>query len=296
MEWNRITDGTANPPRLELQQSWWAMGGLGENGKEWTLEQKFEKIAEAGFKGICGFLPAQEEMDKWHRLLDHYRLSFSTLAFPRKLENMVESIRLAKQFGRVQYINTQVMEPFVIDQEAIRLLEELLQVSKEAGIPNFIETHRGTITQDLIRTANYVEALPQLQLMIDLSHYVVAGELNGTCAKTEALFERLLARSAGMHARVSNGEQVQIDIGENGEHPMVSHFARWWRKGMKSWLRQAKSGDVFPFCTELGPPKYYAITRRDGSGREIEISDRWQQALLFKRMIEQLWQQANLEE
>ncbi|GGD80222.1 hypothetical protein [Paenibacillus nasutitermitis] len=33
---------------LHVQQSWWAMSGLGVNGKEWSTEERFEKIAEAG--------------------------------------------------------------------------------------------------------------------------------------------------------------------------------------------------------------------------------------------------------
>ncbi|NOU71287.1 hypothetical protein GC098_07600 [Paenibacillus sp. LMG 31458] len=68
--------------------------------------------------------------------------------------------------------------------------------------------------------------------MIDLSHYVVAGEILGTSDKVEDYFDKLLERSAGMHARVSSGEWIQVDIGVDGDHPMLEHFTRWWRKGM----------------------------------------------------------------
>ncbi|WP_336786206.1 hypothetical protein [Paenibacillus sp. MMO-177] len=40
------------------------------------------------------------------------------------------------------------------------------------------QTHRGRITQDLIRTTGYIQAIPQFALTIDLSHYVLAGELS----------------------------------------------------------------------------------------------------------------------
>lgn len=297
--WTRIIEEEAVGPKIDIQQSWWAMGNLGENGKEWTMEQKFDKIAEAGFTGICGFIPKHEEMDKWHHLLDRYHLNFSGLAFPYNIEDMIETLKLAKQFGRVQYINSQVMDAFVIDGEAVRLLDDLLLVSDEANIPNLIETHRGTVTQDLIRTAAYIKELPHLRLMIDLSHYVVAGEMNGgneeTNAKAEVLIDQLLARSAGMHARISNGEQVQIDIGHDGDHPMLNRFTNWWQKGMKHWLQQAESGEVFPFCMELGPPNYYGITRRDEYKNEIEISDRWQQALLLKRIVAEQWENVSKE-
>jgi hypothetical protein len=51
-KWNRVNDGSDRAPRLAVQQAWWAMSGLGENGREWSVEEKVEKIAEAGFTGI----------------------------------------------------------------------------------------------------------------------------------------------------------------------------------------------------------------------------------------------------
>ena len=49
----------------------------------------------------------------------------------------------------------------------------------------------------------------------------------------------------------------------------------------------AKPGDVLPFCSELGPPGY-AITDLSGN----EISDRWQQSLVIKRLAEEAFADA----
>lgn len=284
----RVNDGSRNAPRLEVQQSWWAMTKIGEQGEEWSLEKKFEKLAEAGFQGINGALPAPEEAERWRRLLDEYKFSFSIGAFPRAVSDLTELIPRAREFG-VQHINLQVMDSFVVGEEAVALLAGLAEEGRKAGMPVFIETHRGRVTQDLIRTARYVRAIPDLRLTIDLSHYVVAGEVREITPPLEALFDELLRRTSCIHARVSNGEQVQVDVGPNGEHPMFGHFKRWWLKGMGYWLRETQPGDVFPFVTELGPPDY-AITRsRDSFGQREEISDRWQQALLLKNTAEELW-------
>jgi hypothetical protein len=56
---------------------------------------------------------------------------------------------------------------------------------------------------------------------------------------------------------------------------------------MTRWLEKAHAGDVLPFCSELGPPPY-AIT--DPTGREI--SDRWEQSLVIKRLAEEAWHDA----
>ncbi len=260
---------------------------MGQENGQWKRNSK--KIAEAGFTGILGSLPEKHEADKWRRLLDEYQFSFGIHSFPSSPEDLRAILGQAKDFG-VQYINSQVMGDFLIGQEAIHLLRSLVQEAKEVAIPYYVETHRGRITQDLIRTVDYVKAIPDLRLTIDLSHYVLAGE-GCFSQEAEAYFDTLLKRTAAIHARVSNGHQIQIDIGTNGEHPAVERFIRWWETGMSYWRANAKEGDVLPLVCELGPPDY-SMTRFS-TDKPTEISDRWEQALVFKRLLEKAWQRVN---
>jgi sugar phosphate isomerase/epimerase len=288
-------------PRLEVLMSWWGMSGLGGHngaGNEWSMEEKVRRIAEAGYDGINGMLPEGKEAEQWHRLLDQYNLSYSVNAYPKTAEELDVFLRKAKSFGRVDFVNVQVMRPFLVGDHAVHLLAEMAEVSRSAGIPAYIETHRGTITQDLLRTVEYAERLPELELTIDFSHYVVAGEMRTVSGEAEELLQTLLSRTKSIHARVSNGEQVQIDIpmfenvGEGEiefEDPMLKHFQRWWLGGMQSWRQAAKKDEVLPFICELGPPPY-AITVRGTDGVEREVSDRWTQALLFARIARSLWE------
>jgi sugar phosphate isomerase/epimerase len=290
MNSNRSTRTKTLAAGLEVQMSWWAMTGLGEDGREWTMEEKIRKIAEAGFDGINGFLPSLKETTEWKELLKHYGLSFSINAYPRtalELKNLIED---AKAYGSVSFINAQVMTPFLTGKPAEKLLDEMTKRSETAGIPVYIETHRGTITQDLLRTVEYVKYLDSLRLSIDFSHYVVAGEMHTITDQAETLLQVLLTRTASIHARVSNGEQVQVNVGDKGEHPMMEHFDRWWKSGMMLWLKSAKPGDVFPFVCELGPAPY-AITTDEYAGRQHEISDRWSQSLFFADRARAIWKQ-----
>lgn len=274
-------------PRLDVQMSWWGMSGLAA-AKGRNVEEQVEMIAEAGFDGINGFIPAPQDEEKWRRLLERYHLSFSVNAYPRTSEEMESFLIKAKEYGGIQHVNVQVMTPFLIDEPAVRLLSSIDTLSQQIGIPAYIETHRGTITQDLLRTIAYIKALESLRLTIDLSHYVVAGELHTISEEAELLIQTVLTRSSAFHARVSNGEQVQVDVGKDGNHPMMQHFERWWGDGMKNWRAKAAAGDVLPFVVELGPPSY-AITTDEYAGRTSEISDRWEQSLLFMRTARRLW-------
>lgn len=287
-----ITMETLGKPSLEVHMSWWGMTGLAGNGQELSLEQRFELIAEAGFDGINGFIPSPEDEGKWNQLLDYYGLKLSVNTYPRTPEDMVEFLQRAKQYGRIQHINVQVMTPFVIGEKAVELLRELDKLSAAAGIPAYVETHRGTITQDLLRTISYIESLEALRLTIDLSHYVVAGEMHTISEETESHIQKLLPRTSAIHSRVSNGEQIQVDVGARGEHAMLQHFERWWHSGMRHWCDSADQGDIFPFVVELGPPPY-AITTDENGDRRREISDRWEQSLFFMRMARRIWTEVN---
>jgi hypothetical protein len=170
----------------------------------------------------------------------------------------------------------------------VRLLRALSQRFKAEKIAMMLQTHRGLVTQDVLRTVSYAKEIPDLRFALDLSHYVAAGELGGEFppAAMDA-FEVIMARAGMLDGRVSNGEQVQIDIGPTGDTPEARRFAAVWKKTMARWLKRAGKGDILPFRIELGPPDY-AI--RDLSGREI--SDRWAQTLVFRTLAERLFNEA----
>lgn len=54
--------------KIDIKQSGWAMKGLGNENREWTMAETFEKIAEAGFTGIMGELPVVHEIEKMEAL------------------------------------------------------------------------------------------------------------------------------------------------------------------------------------------------------------------------------------
>ncbi|WP_282935923.1 TIM barrel protein [Paenibacillus sp. RC67] len=283
---------SSNSPRMDVQMSWWAMNGLhssGDRQSAWSQEAKLQRIAEAGFAGVNAFIPEPAQAKEWRRLLEQYGLTLSVNAYPKSAVDMTEFIEKLRAYdGAVQYVNAQVMTPFIVDTSAEKLLHDIARLAEDARIHVFIETHRGTITQDLLRTVEYVNSLPSLRLTIDFSHYVVAGEMRTISDEAEALLQTLLTRTSCIHARVSNGEQVQVNVGEQGEHPMLSHFERWWESGMRHWLAQASLGDHFPFVCELGPPPY-AITLDEYGDKSDEISDRWTQSLLLADRARSIW-------
>ncbi|MBW3623532.1 MAG: sugar phosphate isomerase/epimerase, partial [Armatimonadetes bacterium] len=172
--------------------------------------------------------------------------------------------------------------------KAAELVRDARAYAAEQGVPYFIESHRNTATETLPQTYELIRRVPDLTFTADLSHYFVVGEFYGW--ENERLPERLgpiLERTVSIHGRISNGEQVQVDVGD-GTGRLPQAYVEIWSLAMKAFLADARPGDVFPFTPELGPPAY-AIVHPDGSG---EISDRWQQSLVMAQLARQAWEKA----
>jgi hypothetical protein len=174
-------------------------------------------------------------------------------------------------------------------QEMIAIIERWLRVADEEGMSIQFETHRNCITNDLYTTVQLLDAIPQMRMSADLSHYVVDREM--PCPPTPALQElisRVLHRSESFQGRIAARGQIQLPLHFAQNQKWIQLFKQWWREGFASWRsRHADAADQLVFTCELGPPDY-AIT--DGEGREM--SNRWEESLLIAEWVRDLWRES----
>ena len=249
---------------------------------EWTLEEKLRRVKEAGFEGVECWLSDEDEQEK-KDLLKKYGLRLTLGHHPHKLEDVGATVQRAKRLG-ADFIFAQPLNPFVPVREAATFLREARNIAHSEGIAFWVETHRNNIPESLNQALELIEHLPEIRFTGDFSHFVVVSEFYGL--EYERAIERMmpvLSRTSHLHGRISNGEQVQVDVGD-GHGPTAQFFVQIWSAVMREWRKGAGPGDVFPFASELGPPRY-AITTPDGK----EFSDRWEQSLVMKKLAEQAW-------
>ncbi|NGP45245.1 sugar phosphate isomerase/epimerase [Bacillaceae bacterium SIJ1] len=264
--------------------AWWTLSGMGDEAGEWSDEEKIKRVAEDGFTGINGFLPPPEKASQWQEWMEQHSLTFSINAYPTNAHDMEAFLDKALEYsGDISLINAQVKAPFCTGEHAIALLDRIHTLSRQAKLPVLVETHRGTITQDLLRTVEYVERLPDLPLTIDFSHYVLTGEMHVVSQEAEVYFQRLLQQTECIHGRISNGEQIQVRLNADGGHERLNDFSHWWQSGMRAWRTRHSSG-CFPFVCELGPPPYALV---DEATDEKAI--RWKQSLQLADIARRLW-------
>ena len=279
----RIRDNSTRPPRPRLVYSWWALIGLPRGRPEWSIEEKFRRVKGAGFEGIEMAIPKAKDEKRHRKLFDEAELFPGLVGRPFTVDDFRQLIAQAKRL-RAEYLVVQAGHAFMSDDEAVELLRAGFEIAAGEGLPMMLETHRGTLTQNLFRTYVLLDRLPDLRLTADFSHYIVGGEMARLPAVEQIMRLRpLFDRVDSMHARISNGEQVQVDVGA-GDGLLVKTWVDIWTETLRHWRRQAQPGKWFPLTSELGPPSYSIVDLR---GREI--SDRWKQSLVVKRLLEKAW-------
>jgi hypothetical protein len=277
--------------KLQIFQSLWGMEKLARPGRpEWTLEERLQKIAEAGFEGVEFCFEDLDFVKQMTNLLNNLNMKYSCIAFPETADELQPIIDRVIEFGAT-HINIQPMPKPERVEAGIPYILGCQQLADDAGVQVFFETHRDRMTTDLIFTLHLIDAVPHITLTSDLSHFLVGREFPYPVSEeNHNLIRRILARTGAYHGRVASREQVQVQISFPHNKIWLDLFMQWWEEGMRMWRDNAAADDTLTFVTELGPP-FYAMTGPDGN----ELSDRWEEAIQMKNLVQELWERLERE-
>lgn len=268
---------------LEVFQSLWAMERRRPDGLEWPLEEKFEMIAAAGYDGV-DVVASDPNAGRVGALVERHGLAATVTAFPRSVPDLEPAIGLARDLDARHLNIIGQVYPMTVEAGAATV-RGWLGLCELAGLPVTIETHRDSITTDLLYTLQLMDAVPEMRLSADLSHFVVAREFGWPISEeVRAQISLVLERADAFQGRVASREQVQLPIGFPQHRDWLELFLGWWQEGFRLWRARAAENARLNFLCELGP-KEYAITGADG----FEPSDRWEEALTIKARVAELW-------
>jgi hypothetical protein len=274
--------------RLLVYQALWAMDRLAL--PELPVAEKFDRVRAAGFDGMAIDLGALT-LQQAEATVPHFSrtgLAGGLTAFPSSVESLRPALRLAHRIAAPFVVVIGQEMPIAL-AEMVPVIEGWLRVAEQESMPIQFETHRNCITNDLFTTVQLLDAIPQMRLAADLSHYVVDREM--PCPPPPALQElisRVLDRSDSLQGRVAARGQIQVALHFPQNAKWVALFRAWWRQAVVAWrARHAAQQASLVFLCELGPPDY-AIT--DVAGREM--SDRWAEALLMAQWAREIWSDA----
>lgn len=271
--------------QLRVYQSLWATEKRRAGVPERPVAERFDAVKDAGYDGLAIDLGALDLAAARRCVPEYARTGLAGMltAFPTSIEALRPALHLAKDIGAPFVIVVGQVMPLAV-HAMIPVVQAWLRVAVEESMPIQFETHRNCITNELFATLQMLEAVPEMRLSADLSHYVVAREMmQPISAETQNHVLRVLQRSDSFQGRIATRSQIQVPIAFPQHRDWLETFLGWWREGFRLWRSRAPGEDLVFLC-ELGPPNY-AITDARGN----ELSDRWQEALELKRLARALW-------
>lgn len=270
---------------LKTYTSLWAMQPHDQTGTILSYDEVCSKVAEAGYDGMAIDLGAGDvaQAREVAPIMDKYGLTPLIVAFPKTIASLEDTLIMAKDFGAPFVDVIGQVTPLSVDG-MIPVIRTWMEMADRVGMPVQFETHRNCITNDLFSTLCLIDAIPEMRLCADLSHFVVDREFKLPMSRDEMnMISRILERSDSFQGRVASRQQIQLQLDFPQHQKWVELFKGWWREGLQSWLQRNIDGDCLFLC-ELGPPEY-AMTDSNG----VEMSNRWEEALLIKSWIEMMW-------
>jgi hypothetical protein len=270
--------------KLLVLQSLWSMQNL-RSKPERGVAETVAQIAGAGFDGICALWDTHANARATAMAARDHGLIVEGLILPTSVDALQPALEWGTEFG-VHHINIQPNVRPQAFSDAIATLEGWQRLAEEVDFPINIETHRGRITNDLLVMLDILEAMPDLRLTADISHYVVGREIELPLSEeSDKRIKAVLGRAEAYHGRVATSEQVQVPLSFDYAKPWIEMFKDWWRYGFEDWRRRSPADAALTFVCELGPQPY-AIAGADG----LDLTDRWQESLMLKDIAAQCWQ------
>lgn len=193
------------------------------------------------------------------------------------IQSLESQIEFAAQC-EVAFINSHIGRDIFRFEENVQIIQRAIQLSQSSGIPILIETHRGRPTYSAIETRKYLEAIPELRLTADFSHWMVVHESD--LADQRATIELAMARADYIHARVGYAEGPQIPDPRAPEwgHAVQTHL-RLWQGIIDHHKRDGK--ESLYITPEFGPPGYMHTAPFTNQ----PVGDVWEQNVYMKDLL-----------
>ena len=281
-------DGSSNPPSLRLDINYFTCDNLpafsiGPKGND---RDKHDAIAKVGFKGVQDGDPV---------FCREFGLQLTAHARVNKVGDLAD---LLPRWKDLNYNCATIHLGWGIesDKQIDALVSDVLERSEKYDFPIYIETHRATVTQDMYRTVELVKRFPEIRFNGDFSHWYAGQEMVYGDIETKWDFiAPIFDRVRFVHGRISNPGCIQVDVNIDENLSYVQHFKEMWTRSFIGFLKTAGPGDYISFTVELLKADiYYARTFKNNNFIEQEEGDRWQQAILYQKIIKDCWETALL--
>ncbi len=244
-------------------------------GRNVSWDAFCEKTKAAGYDGIETWFPKKiEDRLALDKALEKYDLKVIYLAgadrnvdFETSLRRYTEDLMSIVSSAPVA-INCHTGSDFFTFEQNKAFIDAANRISKENDIPIYHETHRSRFSFNLPDTEQYLKAIADLKLTLDISHWMVVHE--SLLEDQNKNLEEVIDRTHHIHARVGHQEGPQVNDPEAPEwqSTLNRHLDIWEKVIRKRWSENDKT---FTITTEFGPPNYMPTLPYT----QVPVADQW---------------------
>jgi hypothetical protein len=225
-------------------------------GMEGTYEAMFNTIADAGYEGVEMGVPPVEDRKLVTSLLQKYNLTLILMIFTVRdgdvIGSFAEQLKEAAAMKPL-LINAHSARDSMLFTDQVEFYSKAVELEKSIGVSVGHETHRSRAMFTPWNTAALLQAVPDLQLVADFSHWCCVCE--SLLEDQRDALELAISRTLHIHGRVgyAQGPQVTHPHAPEWEQERIKHV-EWWIEICKS--RQKRGFSQTTFTPEFGPSPY----------------------------------------
>lgn len=267
--------------KILMTKSKWEMWGA-------SLPEFLKRAKADGFDAVEVFLPAQKESarDIATMVSDHGLALVGQIVTTgpdpqAHIEALEHHFSFAAATGPL-LVNSHTGRDIFPFEDNLRIFRRAIELSRDSGVLLAHETHRSRPTSSGPETRRYLEALEELRLTADFSHWVCVHETD--LSDQPGNVALAMERTVHVHARVGfdEGPQVPDPLAPEWETWTATHIA-FWKRIIE--IRKASGAPHLTITPEFGPPPYMPIephTRRP-------LADTWETNVRFKNHLRKVF-------
>lgn len=220
-------------------------------GMEGDLEANLRRIAEAGYDGFEMYIagPVPDGFDDLRR---KYGLDWVALISQNTPDKLADAMEYYAPHEPVRYVCHSGRD-YLSFEEGKAFFERVLAKEREVGIPVSHETHRSRLLYSPYQARDFLEAIPDLRINADFSHWVCVCEC--MLEEIDDIVALASERTTHLHARIGHPEGPQVSDPRAPEFaPFRERFESWWTRIKE--MREKDGTESLIVVPEYGPPGY----------------------------------------
>lgn len=248
------------------------------------LDDFLRKIKAAGFDASDIHLPSLKEspeetagLHQRHGIALVGMITSEGLTPGEHCTFLDQRFSLAARSGAT-HVNCHTGKDHFTRDENLQIFRVAHELSKRHGIGISHETHRGRATFSAPATRLLLEAMPELRLTADFSHWCCVHE--SLLADQDDTVAKAIDRTDYIHARVGHAEGPQVSDPRAPEWSaeLNAHLG-WWERIADAHRRRGT--ERLFICPEFGPAPYMPLLPYT----KQPVADLWEITLFMKDLL-----------